>query len=163
MTRTNTRSSQTRETNTRAKIDYSFEEPNETQIPEEVKSRFTNSDMTLGWLRIDTRGNEDYKNISKKLQQGWEFVKPEEVPEMGASSVVRKEGRYAGIVCRGDVALGKIPTAKLTAKRRHYQNKANELMDAVNSQLMSQNNSRMPISNNSKSTVIKGRQPNFQD
>ena len=163
MTRTNTRSSQTRETNTRADINYSFEEPNETQIPEEVKSRFTNSDMTLGWLRIDTKGSEDYKNISKKLQQGWEFVKPEEVPEMGASSVVRKEGRYAGIVCRGDVALGKIPTAKLTAKRRHYQNKANELMDAVNSQLMSQNNSRMPISNNSKSTVIKGRQPNFQD
>ena len=162
MTRTNTRSSQTRETNTRAKIDYSFEEPNETQIPEEVKSRFTNSDMTLGWLLIDTRGNEDYKNISKKLQQGWEFVKPEEVPEMGASSVVRKEGRYAGVVCRGDIALGKIPTGKLNAKKAYYLNKSREMMQAVDAQLMSSNNSSMPISNTSKSTVTGGKVPKFQ-
>jgi hypothetical protein len=28
---------------------------------------------------------------------------------------------------------------------------------------MGSNNSRMPISNNSKSKVVTGRQPNFQD
>ncbi len=38
----------------------------------------------------------------------------------------------------------------------------NELMDAVNSQLMRGNNSSMPISNSSKTTVTKGRQPSFQ-
>ena len=27
---------------------------------------------------------------------------------MGATSVVRKEGRYSGVICRGDLALGKI-------------------------------------------------------
>ena len=32
---------------------------------------------------------------------------------MGATSVVRKEGRYSGVICRGDLALGKIPTFKL--------------------------------------------------
>ena len=57
--------------------------------------------MTLGWLRIDLKDKEDYQNIGKKQQQGWEFVTPEEVPEMGATSIVRKEGRYAGVVCRG--------------------------------------------------------------
>ena len=50
----------------------------------------------------------------------------DEVPEMGATSVVREEGRYAGVVCRGDIALGKIPTVKLEAKRKHYRGKANE-------------------------------------
>jgi hypothetical protein len=30
---------------------------------------------------------------------------------------VRKEGRYTGVVCRGDLALGKIPTFKLEAKK----------------------------------------------
>ena len=108
-------------------------------------------------------GQDDYQEVGKKQSQGWEFVTPDEVPEMGATSVVREEGRYAGVVCRGDIALGKIPTVKLEAKRRHYRNKANEMLEAVNSQLMSQSNSRMPISNNSKSRTFKGRSPTFQD
>ena len=163
MTRVNTRSSQTRETNERVQKDYVFEEPSLTNVPTAVKEKFKNSGMTLGWLRIDLKGNEDYQNIGKKQQQGWEFVTPEEVPEMGATSVVRKEGRYAGVVCRGDLALGKIPTFKLDAKKAHYLKKSGEMMDAVNQQLMSQSNSQAPISNTSKSSVTKGRRPSFQD
>ena len=163
MTRINTRSSQTRETNERVQKDYVFEEPSLTNIPNAVEEKFKNSGMTLGWLRIDLKGNEDYQNIGKKQQQGWEFVTPEEVPEMGATSIVRKEGRYAGVVCRGDLALGKIPTFKLDAKKAHYLKKSNEMMDAVNQQLMSQSNSQAPISNTSKSSVTKGRRPSFQD
>jgi len=163
MTRVNTRSSQTRETNERVQKDYVFEEPSLTNIPNAVEEKFKNSGMTLGWLRIDLKGNEDYQNIGKKQQQGWEFVTPEEVPEMGATSIVRKEGRYAGVVCRGDLALGKIPTFKLDAKKAHYLKKSNEMMDAVNQQLMSQSNSQAPISNTSKSSVTKGRRPSFQD
>ena len=117
MTRNNVRSSQTRETNERAQKDYVFEEPSITNIPDVVTEKFKNSGMTLGWLRIDLKDKEDYQNIGKKQQQGWEFVTPEEVPEMGATSIVRKEGRYAGVVCRGDLALGKIPTFKLEAKK----------------------------------------------
>ena len=58
------------------------------------------------------------KKLVRSNQQGWEFVTPDEVPEMGATSVVREEGRYAGVVSRGDIALGKIPTVKLEAKRK---------------------------------------------
>ena len=163
MTRVNTRSSQEREANERAQTEYVFEEPSLTNIPNAVEEKFKNSGMTLGWLRIDLKGNEDYQNIGKKQQQGWEFVTPEEVPEMGATSIVRKEGRYAGVVCRGDLALGKIPTFKLDAKKAHYLKKSNEMMDAVNQQLMSQSNSQAPISNTSKSSVTKGRRPSFQD
>ena len=163
MTRVNTRSSQAREANERAQTEYVFEEPNQTQIPKEVEEKFKNSGMTLGWLRIDLKDKEDYQNIGRKQQQGWEFVTPEEVPEMGATSVVRKEGRYTGVVCRGDLALGKIPTFKLKAKKDHYVKQSKEMMDAVNSQLMRQSNSTMPISNTSKSSVTKGRVPTFQE
>ncbi len=157
------RNSQLRETETREETEYVFEEPNATHIPRRVEERFNQQDMSLGWLRILLNGQDDYQEIGKKQQQGWEFVTPEEVPEMGATSVVREEGRYAGVVCRGDIALGKIPTVKLEAKRSHYRNKANEMLKAVNSQLMSQSTSRMPISNNSKSRTFKGRTPTFQD
>ena len=55
-----------------------------------------------------------------------------------------------------------MPAGKVAAKRKFYRNKANDMMDAVNAQLMNSSDSRMPISNNSKTTVTKGRRPNFQ-
>ena len=163
MTRNTSRTSQTRETNTRDETEYVFEEPNAIEIPKEIEDKFNSEGMSLKWIRIDLNGNEDYRNVGKHQQEGWIFVTPEEVPEMGATSVVRKEGRYAGVVCRGDVALGKIPTNRVIAKKKYFKKKADDLMNAVNSQLMSQNNSRMPISNTSKTQTIKGRTPRFQE
>ena len=162
-TRINTRSSQLRENNTNEATNYQFEEQDNLHIPEAIMNRFKNEGMTLGWLRITLKGQEDYKYIGKKLQEGWEFVSKDEVPELGSTSVVRDEGRYAGAICRGDIALGKIPTRIYKARSEHYRKKSDQLMDAVNSQLMRGNNSRMPISNTSKTQTIKGRTPRFQE
>ena len=162
-TRTNTRSSQLRENNIKQQTEYTFEEPNQLQIPEAVEERYASEGISLGWLRITLKGQEDYAHIGRKMQEGWQFVASDEVPEMGATSIVRDEGRYKGAVCRGDLALGKIPTGRIEARKGHYKNKADKLMEAVNSQLMSGNNSRMPISNSSKTQTIRGRTPKFQE
>ena len=162
MTRTNTRSSESRENNIKEEIEYTFEEKDALHIPAEVENRFNSEGMTLGWLRITLKGQEDYKYIGKKMQEGWEFVASDEVPEMGSTSVVRDEGRYSGAVFRGDIALGKIPTKIFKARGEYYKGKSDQLMDAVNSQLMRGNNSRMPISNSSKTQTVRGRTPRFQ-
>ena len=52
---------------------------------------------------------------------------------------------------------------KVKAKRRFYETKANDQMDAVNAQLMKNSDSRMPITNSSRSVTTRGRQPSFQD
>ena len=162
MARTESRSSQERESQTREEV-YTFEEEDALAIPEEVKERFLNQGMVLRWIRIQIRGNDDYQNVGKRQRDGWVFVAPDEVPELSTSSIVKENGRYAGTVVRGDVALAKMPEGRAIARREHYENKANELMNAVNSQLMSNNDSRMPIYNNSKSTVSRGKSPKFQD
>ena len=163
MTRTNnTRSSQLRENNTKEQTTYTFEEPNLLEIPKPIVDRFNDEGMTLGWIRLTLKGKDDVSHIGRKMQEGWQFVSQEEVPEMEHSSIVRDEGKYAGAVCRGDVALGKIPTKLFQSRSEFYRNKSDKLMEAVNSQLMRGNNSSMPISNSSKSTVTKGKQPSFQ-
>ena len=162
MARTQSRSLQERENQTREEI-YTFEEEDALAIPEDVKARFLNQGMVLRWIRIQIRGADDYQNVGKRQRDGWVFVTPDEVPELSTSSIVREGGRYAGTVVRGDVALAKMPEGRAIARREHYENKANELMNAVNSQLMSNNDSRMPIYNNSKSTVSRGKSPKFQD
>ena len=162
MTRNESRTESMREQNTREE-EWTFEEPNALDIPDAVKARFDNEGMALRWIRVSLQGQDDITNVGKKLQTGWVFVSPEEVPEMALTSFVRDEGRYQGSVCRGDVALVKMPAGKVTARRGYYEKKANDQMDAVNSQLMKNSDSRMPITNSSRSVTTKGRQPSFQD
>jgi|TARA_R110002051_G_scaffold106728_1_gene179755 hypothetical protein len=161
MTRNETRSSQLRENNTQEE-EWTFEEPNALAIPDHVQARFDSEGMALRWIRISIKGTDDISNVGKKLQEGWVFVTPDEVPEMSITSFVREDGRYQGTVCRGDLALAKMPAGKVSAKRKFYENKADNMMQAVNAQLMNSSDSRMPISNNSKTTVTKGRRPDFQ-
>ena len=162
MTRNESRSETTREQNTR-EDQWNFEEPNALNIPENVQARFDNEGMALRWIRVSLQGKDDIANVGKKLQAGWVFVTPEEVPEMSITSFVRDEGRYQGSVCRGDVALVKMPAGKVNARRKFYESKANDQMEAVNSQLMKSSDSRMPITNTSRSVTTRGRQPSFQD
>ena len=163
MARTESRSSQERESQTREETTYTFEEEDYLAIPEEVTDRFKNQGMVLRWIRIQIRGADDYQNVGKRQRDGWVFVTPDEVPELGASSTVMERGRYAGTVVRGDVALAKMPEDRAIARREYFVKKADDLMNAVNSQLMNNSDSRMPIFNNSKSTVTKGKSPKFQD
>jgi len=151
---------QTRETETK---EYTFTEPSWLDVPDIVVNRFNAEDMTLRWIRISLKGEDDYKNVGNKMSQGWVFVTPEEVPEMLHSATVLDTGRYTNCFVRGDVALAKMPRGKSVARNDYYEAKANDLMEAVNQQLMSSSTSKMPISNSSTSTVTKGRMPQFQN
>ena len=162
MTRNESRSENMREQNTR-EDNWTFEEPNALTIPENVQARFDNEGMALRWIRISLQGKDDITMLVRNYKQGWVFVTPDEVPEMALTSFVRDEGRYQGSVCRGDVALVKMPAGKVNARRKFYEGKANDQMDAVNAQLMKSSDSRMPISNTSRSVTTRGRQPSFQD
>ena len=165
MTRVNnTRNTDLRENNAREEVEYTFEEQDALHIPDAVLKRFASERMTLGWLRMTLKGVDDVKHIGKKMQEGWVFVDLAEVPEMSATSFVREEGRYAGVVCRADVGLAKIPTGRYEARSKFYRNKSQAMNEAIEAQLHGGRKiSGMPISNNSKSKVITGRQPNFQD
>jgi len=159
---TTSRNAESRELNSREQ-EYEYREPSLLDIPEMVTNRFSDQGMKLRWIRISLKGQDDYKNIGKKFQEGWEFVTIDEVPEMQHSSIVKDSGRYEGTVCRGDLALAKMPAARAESRQRHFENVSREMVDAVNAQLMNASDSRMPIRNNSKTQVTKGRTPKFQD
>jgi hypothetical protein len=164
MINTMTRNTESRTASTREnKSRRTFEEPNWLDIPETIRQRFANEGMSLRWLRITLKGNDDYQNMGKRTAEGWELVNSEEVPEMMHSSFVRETGRYTGAVCRGDLALAKMPTDLAESRQEFYENKSREAVDAVNAQLMRSSDSRMPISNASRTKVTRGRAASFQD
>lgn len=161
MARNTTRESQTRELETREEDDFEYREPNLLDIPTPIKNRFEDQGMTLRWIRISLKGSDDYTNVGKRLAEGWQFVSLDEVPEMGHTSMVREEGRYSGTVCRGDLALAKLPIKRAESRQRHFENASAEMVDAVNSQLEGAGDRRMPIRNQSRTNVTKGRSAKF--
>jgi len=156
------RNAETRELQSR-ESDYEYREPNLLDIPESVEERFLNQGLKLRWIRVLQKGQDDYQNVGKRLAEGWQFVSVEEVPELQHTSFVREEGRYLGAVCRGDLALAKMPLRKAQNRQAYYEGQSQEMVDAVNQQLMGQSDSRMPIRNSSKTNVTRGRTPSFQD
>lgn len=161
MARNTTRSTQSRELETRETETYEYQEPSLLDIPENVTNRFADQGMKLRWIRISLKGADDYTNVGKRQAEGWQFVTLDEVPEMGMSSMVKEDGRYSGTVCRGDLALAKLPIGKAEARQLHFEQKSSEMVDAVNSQLEGASDRRMPVRNQSKSNVTKGRTPTF--
>lgn len=161
MARTTTRNTQSRELETRETESYEYVEPNLLDIPQSVENRFADQGMKLRWIRISLKGADDYSNVGKRQAEGWQFVTLDEVPEMGLSSMVREDGRYSGTVCRGDLALAKLPIQRAEARQAHFENKSSEMVDAVNSQLEGAGDRRMPVRNQSKTNVTKGRTPTF--
>ena len=161
MARNTTRSTQSRELETRETETYEYQEPSLLDIPENVTNRFADQGMKLRWIRISLKGTDDYTNVGKRQAEGWQFVTLDEVPEMGMSSMVKEDGRYSGTVCRGDLALAKMPIGKAEARQLHFEQKSSEMVDAVNSQLEGASDRRMPVRNQSKSNVTKGRTPTF--
>jgi len=161
-TRVQSRTEEQRELNTREE-EWTFEEPNALDIPKTVEKKFDAEGMRLRWIRVSMRGNDDIANVGKREAEGWTFVLPSEVPEMSTTSIVLEEGRYAGVVSRGDLALAKIQKGRHNARTKHFEKKSADLMHAIDVQLDKASDSKMPISNKSKSQIIKGRQPSFSN
>jgi hypothetical protein len=63
------------------------------------------------WIRTSTNGFEDPGNVSKKLREGWEFLKSETLlSEIGEHDYpVIHEGKHAGLIGIGGLVLARIP------------------------------------------------------
>jgi len=66
MTRNEIRSNTNREAQTREVTEeYVFEEPDALAIPDTVKARFDADNMSLRWIRISVKGQDDITNVGK--------------------------------------------------------------------------------------------------
>jgi hypothetical protein len=152
---------ETRETSNRKNDQRTYYETDSwLDVPEEVETRFLDLGIKLGWLRIYINGEEDYKAVGKKINEGWEFVTASEIPELTIGYGYNKAtDRFENCIIRGDVALAKIPLSNWNARKDRGMKRNKEMNDAINARLMSMQDRRMPISNNSKSRVTTGKRP----
>ena len=104
------------------------------------------------WIRAESMGFNDTKNIHGRLRSGYELVRADEYDSDTYPTVL--DGKYAGVIGVGGLLLARIPE-ELAQSRMDYQKRQTEGQDeSVENDLLRDQDKRMPISvdRNSKHT-----------
>ena len=106
------------------------------------------------WIRTETMGFDDTKNMSGKIRSGWELVRADEYPGTDYQSV--KEGKYAGVIGVGGLVLARIPEEVAKAREEYFRRQTKDKDDAVNNDLMKEEHPSMPINQERQTRVTFG-------
>ena len=107
------------------------------------------------WIRAESVGFQDTKNIASRMREGYELVRAEEV-ENASDYPVLDEGRYKGVIGVGGLLLAKVPI-EIAKQRQEYMTRRHaERSEAVNNDLMREQDKRMPINVDRQTRVTFG-------
>ena len=106
------------------------------------------------WIRAESLGFDDTKNISGRLREGFVLVRADEYPD--SDYPVVPSGKYSGVIGVGGLLLARI-SEEIAKQRAAYQDKLTEGQDeAVETNLMKEQHKSMPINIERQSRVTFG-------
>lgn len=97
------------------------------------------------WIRTASLGNLDNKNASMRLREGWEPVRADDHPELKIMSDHNSEWAKRGGIEVGGLLLCKMPAENVLARQKHYSEKADQQVQAIDNNYMRENDPRMPM------------------
>ena len=107
------------------------------------------------WIRAESVGFQDTKNITGRLREGYELVRAEEVENASDYPVV-DDGRYKGVIGVGGLLLAKVPEEIAKQRQDYMTNRHSDQSKAVENDLMKEQDQRMPINVDRQSRVTFG-------
>ena len=106
------------------------------------------------WLRAESLGFNDSKNIQGRLRSGYELVRADEYPEQDYPSY--QDGKYVGVIGHGGLVLTRVPESVAKARSDYYQRMHEDKVKAVDNDLMKEQDRRMPINIDRQTRVTFG-------
>jgi hypothetical protein len=120
------------------------ERPKEYKPPSSLDAPPAPDGFRHRWIRAESLGFNDSKNIHGRLRSGYELVRADEY-ENGESYPIVMDGKYAGVIGVGGLLLARIPE-ELAQSRVAYQARQTEGQDeAVENDLLKDQDKRMPM------------------
>ena len=110
------------------------------------------------WIRAESVGQMDQKNVSARLREGWEFVRADEYPEMEWPAI--DSGRYEGVIAVGGLMLARIPNEIVAQRKAYFEQLTQDKDEAVANDPMKDQHPSMPISKERSSRVTFGGKRN---
>ena len=106
------------------------------------------------WIRAETVGQMDQKNVSARLREGWEFVRADEYPDVEWPQI--DTGRYSGVIAVGGLMLARIPEEIVKERSQYFAQVAQDKDEAVANDPLKDQHPSMPISNERSTRVTFG-------
>ena len=106
------------------------------------------------WIRAESAGFDDTKNISGKLRSGWEFVRADEYPDSNYPAV--KDGKYAGVIGVGGLLLARIPEEIAKSREEYFAKRTQDREEAIANDPFKEQHPSMPISKDRQTRVTFG-------
>ena len=142
---TTSRASQTRSKTEKPKV---WSPPNSLDAPPAPKG------FRHQWIRAESMGYQDTKNVAASLREGYELVRADEYPDQDFPQMI--EGKYAGVIGVGGLLLARIPEEIAAQIEAYYNQKTQEKEEAINNDLMKEKQAGMKFRNESASSVTFG-------
>ena len=106
------------------------------------------------WIRAESLGFQDSKNISGRLRSGYELVRADEYKDSDYPVII--EGKYKGIIGVGGLVLARVPEEIAKQRTEYFKRQAEGQNEAVEHDLMKEEHKSMPIDVNRQSRVTFG-------
>ena len=106
------------------------------------------------WVRAESLGFQDTKNITGRLRQGYELVRADEYPDSDYPIV--EDGKYAGVIGVGGLVLTRVPEEIAQQRQAYYAKQSKEAVEALDNDLMKEQHPSMPINIDRQTRVTFG-------
>ena len=106
------------------------------------------------WIRAESIGFQDTKNISGRIRSGYELVRSDEYPDSDYPIV--EDGKYKGVIGVGGLVLARVPEEIAQQRQDYYANQHKEKVEAMDNDLMKEEHPSMPIDIDRQSRVTFG-------
>ena len=106
------------------------------------------------WIRAETMGFDDSKNMAGRIRSGYELVRADAYP--GSQYPTVTEGKYKGVIGVGGLLLAKVPEEIVKSREAYFNNMTKDANDAIENDLMKEQHPGMPINAERQSRVTFG-------
>ena len=106
------------------------------------------------WIRAESMGQEDSKNMSGKIRSGWELVRADEYPDQDYP--VLNEGKYKGVIGVGGLLLARISNELVRSREEYFDKITQDKDDAVANDLLKDQHPSMPVNSERQTRVTFG-------
>ena len=106
------------------------------------------------WIRAESLGFQDTKNISGRMRSGYELVRADEYKD--SDYPVIQDGKYKGVIGVGGLLLARVPEEIAQSRADYFAAQAKGQDEAVENDLMREEHKSMPIDVDRQSRVTFG-------
>ena len=104
------------------------------------------------WIRAEIVGQEDRKNVTSRLREGFDLVRAEELD--GFELPTLDDGKHAGVVSVGGLLLAKIPNETRDERNSYFADRAHTQQDAVDNDLLRESDPSSPMLKPERSSKV---------